>query len=144
MEQCPSWEANCFSVSQQIPHILWNQKVHCHIHRCRSHVPILSQINPIHALTSHFLKIHLNIILPSRPWSSKWPISLRFPHEIPVYNSTLPQTCYMPAHLILLDLIPRTIFGEKYRSFISSLCSFLHSLVTSSLLSPNIFLNTLF
>ena len=28
--------------------------------------------------------------------------------------------------------------GEEYRSLSSSLCSFLHSLVTSSLLGPNI------
>jgi len=34
--------------------------------------------------------------------------------------------------------------GEQYRSFGSSLCSFLHSPVTSSLLGPNILLNTLF
>jgi hypothetical protein len=27
--------------------------------------PILSQLDPIHTLTSHFLKIYLNIILPS-------------------------------------------------------------------------------
>ena len=44
----------------------------------------------------------------------------------------------------LLHLITRTILGEKYRSLSSSLCSFLHALVTSSLLGPNIFLNTLF
>jgi len=34
--------------------------------------------------------------------------------------------------------------GKEYRSFSSSLCSFLHSPVTSSLLGPNTFLNTLF
>ena len=34
--------------------------------------------------------------------------------------------------------------GEEYRSFSSSLCSFLHSHVVSSLLGPNILLSTLF
>jgi hypothetical protein len=33
---------------------------------------------------------------------------------------------------------------EEYRSWSSSLCSFLHSPVTSSVLGPNITLNTLF
>ena len=56
--------------------------------------------------------------------------------------SPIHATC--PAHLILLDLITRTIFGEQYKSLSSSLCSFLHSPVTSSLLGPNILLNTLF
>ena len=45
--------------------------------------------------------------------------------------------------IIPLDFITRTILGEENRSLSSSLCSFLHSLVTSSLLGPNI-LNTLF
>jgi len=49
-----------------------------------------------------------------------------------------------PAHLILLDLITRTILGEEYRSLSSSLRSFLHSPITSSLLGPNILINTLF
>jgi hypothetical protein len=40
-------------------------------------------------------------------------------------------------------LIIRIIFGEN-RSLSSSLCSFLYSPVTSSLLVPNIVLNTLF
>ena len=51
-------------------------------------------------------------------------------------------TC--PAHLTLLDLITRTVLGEEYRSFSSSLCSFLHSPVTLFLLGPNILLSTLF
>jgi len=59
-----------------------------------------------------------------------------------LFLSPIRPTC--PTHLILLDFITRTILGEQYRSFSSSLCSFLHSPVTSSLLGPNILLSTLF
>ena len=59
-------------------------------------VHILSHIDPVHVRASHFLKIHLNIILPFTPGSSKWSLSLRFPHQYPVYPFILPHTCYMP------------------------------------------------
>ena len=118
MEQRP-WEANRFSASQEIPHILWKLKVHYHIHMFPPPVPILSQLDPVHTLTSHFMKIHLNIILPSTPKNLKWSLSFRFHHKIPVYTSPLPLRSTYPAHLIP-HFITRTTLSEQNRSLSST------------------------
>jgi hypothetical protein len=55
MQQSPSSEPNIRSVSQEIPRLLWNQKVHYH---------------PVYTLTTYFFKIHFNIILTSTSRSS--------------------------------------------------------------------------
>ena len=141
MVQSPSSEANWFAASQEIPRISRNPKIHYRTHKPLLTVPILGQPNPVHIPTSHLLEIQTNIIHPSTPRSPQWSLSLRFPHQDPTHllSSSIRATC--PAHLILLDFITRTTLGEEYRSFSSSLCSLLHSPVTSSLLGPNILHN---
>jgi len=69
---------------------------------------------------------HLGLGLPSGLFPSRFPTKT-------LYTPLLSHICATcPAHFILLDFIIRKILGEWYRSLSSSLCGFLHSLVTSS------------
>ena len=136
MVQSSSWEANWFAACQEIPCISRNPKVHYRTHKRPPPVSILGQPNPVHIPTYHLLEIRPNIIHPSKPRSPQWSPSLRFPQQDPIHTLSSPIRATCPAHLILLDFITRTILGEEYRSFSSSLCNLLYSPVTSSLLGP--------
>ena len=85
-----------FASNQEIPRILWNPKIHYRTHKRPPPVPILSQIHPVHTTPSHFLKVHLNIILQSTSWSPQWSLSLKFPHQNLVHNSLPPYVPHAP------------------------------------------------
>ena len=96
MEQIQSREANRFSAIQEIPHILWNPKVHYHIHQSPPRDPVLSQINPVLAPPPpqpYVLKVHFTIIRPSTSGFSQVSLWLGFPHQNPVNISHLPHAC---------------------------------------------------
>jgi hypothetical protein len=62
MEWSSSWEAKSRSDSQEIPPLLWNLRVHEHIHESLPLYPILSQINPYCSLLSY----------DNQMWTGRW------------------------------------------------------------------------
>ena len=129
MAQRISWEANSSWASWQIPYILWNQKVHYHIHKSTPPIPVLSQINPDHAphptswISILILSSYLGLGLPSGLFPTGFLTkTLHAPILSPIHAT-------YPAHLILLELITWIIFGE-YRSYAP------HYVVFSTPLSP--------
>jgi len=100
MVQSPSWEANWFAASQEIPHISRNPKVHYRTHKRPPPLSILCQPNPVHIHTSHLLRsililsTHLRVGLPNGLRPSGFLGKTLYTN----LSSSIQGTC--PAHLI--------------------------------------------
>jgi hypothetical protein len=104
MQHSPSGEANRFTASQEIPHILWNPNVHYRIHKCPLPVRVLSHIKPVHAPHPTYwrsiliLSSYLRLGLPS----GLFPSGLLTKTLYTTFLSPLRTTYH--THLILLNL----------------------------------------
>ena len=81
-----------------IPHILSNPKVHYQIHKCPPPIPILSQLDPVHTPTSHFLKILLNIFPYLGLASGLFPSRIRL--SSPTYELHTPPTSFFSIYYL--------------------------------------------
>jgi len=126
MEQSPSWEANRFSASQEIPHILWNPNVQYVIHKCPPPVPKPARSSPCPKI--QLAKIHLNIILPSITGSYKWSLSRRFPPLCsPPYVLHAPPISFFSHHVLhyrFIEQLPCTTYTVFLHTRVSS-CSYM-------------------
>jgi len=81
MEQNPSSKVDISWASKEITNILYNWKVHYRAHNSLPSSHNLDQIIPVHAISFLFFAIHVNIILPPTPCSTKWPLPPYVPHD---------------------------------------------------------------
>jgi hypothetical protein len=113
--------------------MLWNRKVHHRTHKCPPTIPILRHLDPVHTPTSHVLKICLHIILPSKPGSRKWPLSLLFPFPFPsrlassitLFSPSLNKSfpCYYKWHPLCVFLnFLFSVFGHCKASWMGEMC----------------------
>jgi hypothetical protein len=91
---------------------------HCRASKSTSFNRILSQLNYLHTITSRFLEIHFNIILPSKPWLLSLTVLTK---HFCIYDMSI------IVHFIPLNWIALLILHKTFELRSSSLCNFFPS-----------------
>jgi hypothetical protein len=122
--------------------MLWNQQVHCRVHKSPLLISIQYQMNPVHKLTFYFLEIHLLLSFP--------PIYAYIIQIISFLQVFVQKHCMhllylscvlMPCPSHPLDLTTLILFGEKQVTNCEVSLNIrisLQPLIISSHLGPNI------
>lgn len=83
------------SCTEENPCLVWNQKVHYHVHKSPPWVTTMSQMNLLYNLQIYFPKIHFTIIILSMCRSSEWSLHFRLFNQNFVHIHHLSHPCYM-------------------------------------------------
>jgi len=119
------------------PLLLWNLKVHHCFHKNQLLDSILScsvystPLNPTSVRFTLVLSSHLYLGLPSCLFLWGFPAKILY-----IFLQSMMCATH-PVHNKLLYITFKTIMGEEHKLW-CSLCNFLHSLITSSDIHPNI------
>lgn len=130
--------ANSCLPTQELSPLLWNQKI-----TVCSKDPLFSRINPDHIFSSYLFKTHFSIILASRRKSSYVIFSSGCFDQDLMLNSHLSHLCFTLHHPHLPWSDHPTALWRRIQNISISLCSFLQSSITFSIISPNSLLSTL-
>jgi hypothetical protein len=110
------WEANYHSASQ-IPHLVWDPRVHYCVRKNPPLVFVLNQADPAHNQTCYFF------IFPSLRLCQVFSLFCVFRVKSCIHFRSLPCALHIHTQPIFLDWIIIIIFGEEYKLWISPILS---------------------
>ena len=109
INRLPSWEADRFSASQEIPHISRNPKVHYRIHKYPATCPYPQPATSTSRRSILILSSHLFLGLPTLPYSQ---VPATCPYPQPAWSTPYPHIHFPKFHLNII--LPSTTGSPQW------------------------------